>query len=132
MVSIKAKPHQQQFNIVVREILDEEDLKTLRFLVRREIIKLDTGWTAIVDLRGMRVLEQKLTRYVRELQKIFVDHGVRQIATLVDNKILKMQLERLGEETGINQVCNRFTNERDWRQFLAEASQDNESSSGRH
>ncbi len=132
MVSIKAKPHQQKFNIVVREILDEEDLKTLRFLVRREIIKLDKGWTAIVDLRGMRVLEQKLTRYVRELQKIFIEHGVGRVATLVDNKILKMQLERLGEETGVNEVCSRFTNERDWQQFLTEASQDNKPSSERN
>lgn len=124
MFSIKANSPQKTLHITIRYIYDEEDLKAIRYMLNREIVKLNPDWTAIVDLRGMRVLEQKLTHYIRSFQETMVDHRVGRALTLVDNKILKMQLERLGRDSGFNHRCERFTDERVWQREIVAVSQD--------
>ncbi len=119
MFRIEADPTRQQLNIIIRNVYDAEDLKTIRFLVLQRVSELQPGFTVAVDLRNMRVLEQRLTHYISQIQSILVDHEAGSAATLVDNTILKMQMQRLGAETGFNRIVKRFSDERAWRAFLA-------------
>lgn len=119
MFSIVAEPNQQRLNITINDFYDEEDLKTICFMINQEIVKMPPDWTAALDLRGMRVLEQKLTRYIKQIQFTFLAHNVARIATLVDNVILKMQFQRLGNETGSNKFTRSFSNEMEWETYIA-------------
>ena len=122
MYHIKAYPRKRQLYIRIETVLDQEDLKAILFVINREVIRLDAGWTAMIDLRGMRVLEQRLTVYLRRMEKIFLDNGVSRIATLLDNTILQMQIRRLASEVGTHALTTHFTNEGDWKQFAASPS----------
>lgn len=119
MFSVKANLKQHRLEVAIKNVYDEEDLKTVLFLINREVIKLNPGWTAALDLRGMRVLEQKLTIYIKRIQRTFLDNSVVRIATLVDNSVLRMQVQRMGSETGSNSMTTRFNSENAWRSFLA-------------
>ncbi len=119
MFTINADPIQQRLNITIRDFYDEEDLKSICFMINCELAKLKNGWSAAVDLRGMRVLEQKLTKYIKRIQYTFLAHNVSRVATLVDNVILKMQIQRIGKETGSNDLTQRFNNEEAWLTYLS-------------
>ena len=120
MFSIKSNQIEQQLSVTIQNLYDEEDLKTIAFIIDRELSNLSQGWTGAVDLRGMRVLEQKLTHYINRIQTLFMDRGAERIVTLVDNAILKMQITRIGDQTGITiRSAPRFTNEDEWKRALA-------------
>jgi len=119
MFTITADPIQQRLNITINDFYDEEDLKSICFMINGELNKLKNGWSAAVDLRGMRVLEQKLTKYIKRIQYTFLAHNVARVATLVDNVILKMQIQRIGNETGCNDITRRFNNEEAWLTYLS-------------
>ena len=118
MFSIKADTQLSRMDIVIRNVYDEEDLKTILFLLRREVIKLEPGWTAALDLRGMRVLEQRLTGYIKKMMEVFRDQGVLRIAALYDNVVLKMQVQRMRKEAGTDAYSTPFSDEDQWQGFL--------------
>lgn len=87
--------------------------------VKQSIPKLRRGWVAAVDLRGMQVLEQSLTGYLKEIQEIIMQSGAERIGTILDAVILKMQLSRLSNQTGSVGKTERFDDPVAWEAYLA-------------
>jgi hypothetical protein len=119
MFIIKADPLLNRLSITINDYFDEEDLKTICYVLDREVSKMGSDFVAALDLRGMRVLEQKWTRYLKRIQITLLAHSASRIAALVDNVILKMQLQRLGNETGSNKITRQFNDEQEWRMFIS-------------
>ncbi|MCB0264396.1 MAG: hypothetical protein R3C26_19450 [Calditrichia bacterium] len=119
MFTVNADQMMRRLNITINNYYDEEDLKSICYMIDREITRLDEGFIAAIDVRGMRVLEQKWTRYMKRIQSVMMEHRVSKIATLVDNVILKMQLQRLGNETGSTDITRQFNDEDEWRMFIS-------------
>lgn len=119
MFFIKADTSTQRLNVTIQQIDDAEDLKSILFIANREVIKLNPGWTAALDFRGMGALEEKLMNYLKELQRSFLNNNVGRIVTLVDNVVLKMQLILMGKESGAYDISSRFSSEKEWKAFLA-------------
>ena len=119
MFSVKAEPTMGRLTVTINDYYDEEDLKSICFMIENEIAKVNKGFVAALDIRGMRVLEQKWTRYIKRIQNIMMDYSASSIATLADNVILRMQIQRLGKETGSAEITRQFTDEDEWRMYIS-------------
>ncbi len=119
MFIIKSIPAEKELILMIRNISDEEELKSIRFLLNREIIKLDPGWTAVADWRHMKVLEQRLIPYIQQMQDLLFKNDAERMVILVDNMIFKMQLLRISTTAGNNERVFLFTDPGEWKRFLA-------------
>jgi hypothetical protein len=108
-----------RLRITANQALHPDDFDTLIEQICREADKLEPGWVAAIDLRGMWVEDLFFGDRVKLLQATLLGCGAAKIGTLLDNSSIQMYLGQAGVKTHSNQITERFFNETNWEAFLA-------------
>jgi hypothetical protein len=120
MVKVEADLNYQRLYVIADQALSAEDMQFLSDNICREAKKLLPGWVAALDLRGMWVQDPFFCDRVKLLQQSLISSGARKIGTLLDNSSIQMYLGQAGLKTHSNEITQRFFNEKNWEQFLAQ------------
>lgn len=120
MIVVKADRKQQRLSIVADGALSRNDFQRIIKTLEKESGKLDPGWVAVVNFKGMRVEDHYLNEQLKMLQEALLTNGARKIGTLLDNQNVRMRLNQTGMETRINEITQRFTDEEKWEAFLSQ------------
>lgn len=118
MVGAQADPSKQKLNIRADEAISPEDMQRLIARIQVEAKKLEPGWVAAIDLRGVWVSDPNFYEQIKRLQKALIDLGVRKVGTLIDNYVIQILLGQAGSRTNANMITKRFYTEQEWNQFL--------------
>jgi len=119
MIVVEADTKQQRLIFSVNQEVVEADFIDILARLDQEIPKLKSSWVARVDLRGLRMVDPSLNRYIPEVQKKFFDGGAAKIGTLLDSFVLKVQIERGAKEVDPNYNARRFDDEAAWEKYLS-------------
>jgi hypothetical protein len=107
--------------ITADQALKAEDFTCLIEQICGEAGKLQAGWVAALDLRGMWIEDPFFGDQVKQLQRALLECGAQKIGTLLDNSSIQMYLGQAGLKTHANEITQRFFNERSWEEFLSQA-----------
>ena len=119
MFSATADPKRQRMDIVSNQALTPDDFAQLVASVTREAARLEPGWVAAVDFRGMWLNDAFINEHFVELQNALLTGKARRIGTLLDSDALKMRLWQSGVGSGSNTVTQRFFDTAAWEAFLS-------------
>lgn len=119
MVSARADLQRQQMDIVSDQALSAQEVADLIDKIRDEAARLQSGWVAAVDFRGMWVESSFVNEHFRRLQEALLTLGAARIGTLLDSDPVKMRLWQSGSQTRSNEITRRFHDEAAWQEFLA-------------
>jgi hypothetical protein len=106
-------------DIVCDQALTAADFETLVGRVHSEAAKLNPGWVAAVDFRGMWLNDSFINEHFVELQNALLSGRAGRIGTLLDSDALKMRLWQSGVGSGSNVLTKRFFDPKKWEAFLA-------------
>lgn len=109
---------QNRLWITANQALHAEDFDFLMHQICCEANKLDAGWAAAIDLRGMWVEDLFFGEQIKKLQETLLECGAAKIGTLLDNTSIQMFLGQAGLKTRSNEITQRFFNEKNWIEFL--------------
>jgi hypothetical protein len=121
MIEVKADQEKQRLAIVADGALNPNDFQQIIKSLEVESGKLDSGWVAAVNFKGMRVEDHFLNEQLKLLQEALLASGACRIGTLLDNQNVLMRLSQTGMETHSNAITQRFTDEKKWEAFLSHA-----------
>jgi hypothetical protein len=107
--------------IVSDQALTRDEFEDLITRVKTEAGRLDPGWVAAVDFRGMWVTDPFINEEFQRLQDALLAARAGKIGTLLDSDPLKMRLWQSGTQTRSNEVTRRFHDPAQWEQFLSTA-----------
>jgi hypothetical protein len=121
MYRVEADPARRRMEIVCDQALTRDDFHQLIARVELEAGRLDPGWVAAVDFRGMWVTDPFINEEFQRLQDVLLAARAGKIGTLLDSDPLKMRLWQSGTQTRSNEVTRRFHDPAQWEQFLSTA-----------
>jgi hypothetical protein len=121
MYRVEADPARRRMEIVCDQALTRDDFHRLIARVELEAGRLDPGWVAAVDFRGMWVTDPFINEEFQRLQDVLLAARAGKIGTLLDSDPLKMRLWQSGTQTRSNEVTRRFHDPAQWEQFLSTA-----------
>jgi hypothetical protein len=119
MVSAQAFPDRQRLEIVSDEPLGAQEAAKLIETIRSEAARLQPGWVAAVDFRGMWVESSFVNERFRDLQEALLALGAARIGTLLDSDPVKMRLWQSGSQTRSNEITQRFYDQAAWEEYLS-------------
>jgi hypothetical protein len=122
MLTAQAFPDRQRLDIVSDEPLGPREVAVLIDAVRSEAARLQSGWVAAVDFRGMRVESSSVNEQFRALQEALLGLGAERIGTLLDSDPVKMRLWQSASQTRSNDITQRFHDQAAWEEFLSRPS----------
>jgi hypothetical protein len=121
MFSATASPDRQRMDVHIDQALTPAEFRQLVEAVRKEAVKLKSGWAAAVDLRGMWISDPFVNEQFRSLQDALLSGKAGKIGTLLDSDPVKMRLWQAGTQTRSNALTRRFRDPAQWEQFLSES-----------
>ena len=121
MVTARADCDHQRMYIIADQALSNDDFDILIEAIQTEARKLELGWTAAIDLRGMWVQDPFFGDQMKLMQMTILENGASRIGTLLDNSAIQMYLGQAGLKTHSNEITQRFFNEKNWEQFVSGA-----------
>ena len=86
--------------------------------LQQHVKKLRAGWICAVDLSQMKVHSPELVPYMQKAQQIVLAAEVGKMGTLLRYATQKMQTNRVGAQTGANNLTQRFYDRSEWDAFL--------------
>jgi hypothetical protein len=104
--------------ITANQALNPDDFDTLIKQICCEASKLQPGWAAAIDLRGMWIEDLFFGDRIKLLQSTLLECGAARIGTLLDNTSIQTYLGQAGLKTHSNKITERFFNEKSWEEFL--------------
>jgi hypothetical protein len=120
MIKAEADLAQQRMLIVADQAMKCEELESLIEQIKHEAVKLQPGWVAAIDLRGMWIEDLFFCEQAQNLQSTIIESGAGKIGTIIDSSSIQMFLGQAGIKTHSNEVTQRFFNEASWKLFLEE------------
>jgi hypothetical protein len=120
MIEVKAYPDRQRLYIIADCALSPADCQHIIETLKLEAKKLDQGWVAAVDFRGMQVEDPYLNEQIELLQEAVLKNGAHKIGTLLDNQYVRMRLIQAGTSTRSNEITQRFADKQEWESYLAQ------------
>jgi hypothetical protein len=120
MIEVNAHPDRQRLYIIADSVLSPEDFQYIIESLKLEAGKLDQGWVAAVDFRGIQVEDPYLNEQIELLQEALLKAGAHKIGTLLDNQYVRMRLIQAGMSTRSNEITQRFDDEQKWESYLAQ------------
>jgi hypothetical protein len=121
MIEVKAYPDRQRLYIIADGALSVENFQHIIETLKLEAGKLNPGWVAAVDFRGMRVEDPYLNERIKLLQEALLATGAQKIGTLLDSQNVRMRLSQVGMGTHSNKITQRFSDGKKWEAFLAQS-----------
>lgn len=118
MVGAQAIIEKQQLNILVDQAVTPEEMDNLISAIQAEASKLQPGWTAALDMRGIWICSPYFYEEIKHLQQSMIEFGASRIGTLIDNYVIKILLGQAGLRTHANVIAQRFYEEKEWKAFL--------------
>jgi hypothetical protein len=120
MIKAEADLTHQRMFIIADQAMKCEELDCLIEQIKLEAVKLQPGWVAAVDLRGMWIEDLFFCEQAMHLQSAILENGAGKIGTIIDSSSVQMFLGQAGIKTHSNELTQRFFNEMSWRQFIEE------------
>jgi len=121
MFGAKADPDRQLMEILINQALSVNDFTQLIDAIKLEATRLQPGWVAAVDLRGMWVDDPFINQQFEALQEALLDSLAGKIGTLLDSDPIKMHLWQAGARTRSNEITRRFYHLEEWERFLSQS-----------
>ena len=119
MFSATADLDRQRMDIISNQALTPDDFAQLVASVTHEAARLNPGWVAAVDFRGMWLNDSFINEHFGRLQTALLAGKAGRIGTLLDSDALKMRLWQSGVGSGSNVLPLRFFDTKEWEAFLS-------------
>jgi hypothetical protein len=110
-------------DIVCDQALTPSEVRQFISAIEQEAKKLEPGWVAAVDFRGMWISDPFINEQFQSLQDALLTARAGRIGTLLDSDPLKMRLWQSGAQTRSNELTQRFHDAEKWERFLSEEGQ---------
>ena len=121
MVEIKADPACMKMLIRLDRALTPEDFQQVIEHIKEEADKLQPGWVAALDMRGMWVSDPYLSNQFQLLNETLLCSGAIKIGTLLDNAAVHMHLGQAGLKSRSNEMTRRFYRLQEWESFITQS-----------
>jgi hypothetical protein len=120
MIEVKSNAEIQRMDVIADQALTPDEIQGIIDAIKAEASKLTPGFVVAVDFRGMWVNDSYLNERIKGLQEALLSCGARKIGTLLDNPSVQMRLSQEGFRTNSNQITQRFYDEQQWEEYLAQ------------